>query len=180
MVFPAPGVMRSPCWKRPTRRTPMRPGPPNMGPCGRKFSSTGAGPRPPRTWSRQLPALNPGRDGPAPGAVPEAGPGPVVPFLAAGPGGNRPLADQTPGGGRTAPWCCRTSKSRSASTQCWMKPPRALYPPESRADWGRRLLTMAYYLHLTGQGGGLPGSPGPRRPTWPTRTGAPWPGKTPY
>jgi hypothetical protein len=24
----------------------------------------------------------------------------------------------------------------------------ALYPPETRADWGRRLLTMAYYLHL--------------------------------
>jgi hypothetical protein len=28
---------------------------------------------------------------------------------------------------------------------------RALYPVESRADWGRRLLTMAYYLHLSGR-----------------------------
>ena len=28
---------------------------------------------------------------------------------------------------------------------------RALYPVESRADWGRRLLTTAYYLHLTGR-----------------------------
>ena len=28
---------------------------------------------------------------------------------------------------------------------------RALYPAESRADWGRRLLTTAYYLHLTGR-----------------------------
>ena len=28
---------------------------------------------------------------------------------------------------------------------------RALYPLETRADWGRRLLTMAYYLHLSGQ-----------------------------
>jgi hypothetical protein len=28
---------------------------------------------------------------------------------------------------------------------------RALYPLETRADWGRRLLTMAYYLHLTGR-----------------------------
>ena len=28
---------------------------------------------------------------------------------------------------------------------------RALYPVESRADWGRRLLTTAYYLHLSGR-----------------------------
>jgi hypothetical protein len=28
---------------------------------------------------------------------------------------------------------------------------QALYPPETRADWGRRLLTMAYYLHLKGR-----------------------------
>ncbi len=28
---------------------------------------------------------------------------------------------------------------------------RALYPSESRADWGRRLLTTAYYLHLSGR-----------------------------
>jgi hypothetical protein len=28
---------------------------------------------------------------------------------------------------------------------------QALYPPESRADWGRRLKTMAYYLHLKGR-----------------------------
>ena len=28
---------------------------------------------------------------------------------------------------------------------------RALYPLETRADWGRRLLTTAYYLHLTGR-----------------------------
>ncbi len=28
---------------------------------------------------------------------------------------------------------------------------RALYPPETRADWGRRLLTTAYYLHLMGR-----------------------------
>ncbi len=27
----------------------------------------------------------------------------------------------------------------------------ALYPPETRADWGRRLITMAYYLHLSGR-----------------------------
>ncbi len=29
---------------------------------------------------------------------------------------------------------------------------QALYPPESRTDWGRRLLAMAYYLDLTGRG----------------------------
>jgi hypothetical protein len=28
---------------------------------------------------------------------------------------------------------------------------RALYPPETRPDWGWRLLTMAYYLHLAGR-----------------------------
>jgi hypothetical protein len=28
---------------------------------------------------------------------------------------------------------------------------RALYPPEPRADWSRRLLTTAYYLHLSGR-----------------------------
>ena len=28
---------------------------------------------------------------------------------------------------------------------------RALYPLETRADWGRRLLTTAYYLHLSGR-----------------------------
>ena len=28
---------------------------------------------------------------------------------------------------------------------------RALYPIESRADWRRRLLTTAYYLHLEGR-----------------------------
>ena len=28
---------------------------------------------------------------------------------------------------------------------------RALYPLETRADWGRRLLTTAYYLHLDGR-----------------------------
>jgi hypothetical protein len=28
---------------------------------------------------------------------------------------------------------------------------QALYPPETRADWGRRLLIMAYYLHLMGR-----------------------------
>jgi hypothetical protein len=28
---------------------------------------------------------------------------------------------------------------------------QALYPPETRADWGRRLKTMAYYLRLNGQ-----------------------------
>jgi hypothetical protein len=28
---------------------------------------------------------------------------------------------------------------------------RALYPVETRADWGRRLLTTAYYLHLSGR-----------------------------
>lgn len=28
---------------------------------------------------------------------------------------------------------------------------RALYPIETRADWGRRLLTTAYYLHLSGR-----------------------------
>ena len=28
---------------------------------------------------------------------------------------------------------------------------RALYPPETWAAWGRRLRTMAYYLHLTGR-----------------------------
>ena len=28
---------------------------------------------------------------------------------------------------------------------------RALYPVETRTDWGRRLLTTAYYLHLTGR-----------------------------
>jgi hypothetical protein len=28
---------------------------------------------------------------------------------------------------------------------------RALYPLETRTDWGRRLLTTAYYLHLTGR-----------------------------
>jgi hypothetical protein len=28
---------------------------------------------------------------------------------------------------------------------------RALYPVESRGDWARRLLTTAYYLHLTGR-----------------------------
>jgi hypothetical protein len=28
---------------------------------------------------------------------------------------------------------------------------RALYPLETRADWGRRLLTTAYYLHLEGR-----------------------------
>ncbi|MFA4904015.1 MAG: hypothetical protein WC600_14875 [Desulfobaccales bacterium] len=28
---------------------------------------------------------------------------------------------------------------------------QALYPPETRADWGRRLKTMAYYLHLLGR-----------------------------
>jgi hypothetical protein len=28
---------------------------------------------------------------------------------------------------------------------------RALYPPETRSDWGRRLLTTAYYLHLSGR-----------------------------
>jgi hypothetical protein len=28
---------------------------------------------------------------------------------------------------------------------------RALYPLETRKDWGRRLLTTAYYLHLTGR-----------------------------
>ncbi len=28
---------------------------------------------------------------------------------------------------------------------------RALYPAETRTDWGRRLLTMAYYLHLAGR-----------------------------
>jgi hypothetical protein len=28
---------------------------------------------------------------------------------------------------------------------------RALYPVETRPDWSRRLLTMAYYLHLTGR-----------------------------
>jgi hypothetical protein len=28
---------------------------------------------------------------------------------------------------------------------------RALYPPETRPDWGRRLRTMAYYLRLTGR-----------------------------
>jgi hypothetical protein len=28
---------------------------------------------------------------------------------------------------------------------------RALYPAESRGDWGRRLRSMAYYLHLTGR-----------------------------
>jgi hypothetical protein len=28
---------------------------------------------------------------------------------------------------------------------------QALYPPETRADWGRRLLTTAYYLHLKGR-----------------------------
>jgi hypothetical protein len=28
---------------------------------------------------------------------------------------------------------------------------RALYPRETRAEWGRRLLTMAYYLHLSGR-----------------------------
>jgi hypothetical protein len=28
---------------------------------------------------------------------------------------------------------------------------RVLYPLETRADWGRRLLTTAYYLHLTGR-----------------------------
>jgi hypothetical protein len=28
---------------------------------------------------------------------------------------------------------------------------RALYPVETRGDWGRRLLTMAYYLHLSGR-----------------------------
>jgi hypothetical protein len=27
----------------------------------------------------------------------------------------------------------------------------ALYPPESRVDWSRRLMTMAYYLHLSGR-----------------------------
>jgi len=27
----------------------------------------------------------------------------------------------------------------------------ALYPSETRSDWGRRLLTMAYYLHLKGR-----------------------------
>ena len=55
---------------------------------------------------------------------------------------------------------------------------RALYPLETRADWGRRLLTTAYYLHLAGTGGGLPGRPGgggrPGRPG----AGAPLPGKT--
>ena len=30
---------------------------------------------------------------------------------------------------------------------------RALYPLETRADWGRRLLTTAYYLHLRPGGG---------------------------
>jgi hypothetical protein len=28
---------------------------------------------------------------------------------------------------------------------------QALYPPETRTDWGRRLLTMSYYLHLKGR-----------------------------
>jgi hypothetical protein len=28
---------------------------------------------------------------------------------------------------------------------------RALYPPETRGGWGRRLLTTAYYLHLSGR-----------------------------
>ena len=28
---------------------------------------------------------------------------------------------------------------------------QALYPPETRADWGRRLLAMAYYLNLSGR-----------------------------
>jgi hypothetical protein len=28
---------------------------------------------------------------------------------------------------------------------------RALYPPETRAGWSRRLLTTAYYLHLSGR-----------------------------
>ena len=28
---------------------------------------------------------------------------------------------------------------------------RALYPLETRADWRRRLLTTAYYLHLDGR-----------------------------
>jgi len=28
---------------------------------------------------------------------------------------------------------------------------RAIYPLETRADWGRRLLTTAYYLHLSGR-----------------------------
>jgi hypothetical protein len=28
---------------------------------------------------------------------------------------------------------------------------RALFPPETRPDWGRRLLTTAYYLHLSGR-----------------------------
>ena len=34
-----------------TRRPAPAPGPPNTGPCGRKFSGTGAVPRLPRTWS---------------------------------------------------------------------------------------------------------------------------------
>ncbi len=33
------------------RGRPPPPGLPNMGSCGRKFSNTGAGPRPPRTWT---------------------------------------------------------------------------------------------------------------------------------
>ena len=32
-----------------------------------------------------------------------------------------------------------------------MRPPGSLYPPETRTDWGRRLLTTAYYLHLNGR-----------------------------
>ena len=43
---------------------------------------------------------------------------------------------------------------------------RGLYPLETRADWARRLLTTAYYLHLSGREEGFPGRPGPRRPTW--------------
>jgi hypothetical protein len=31
------------------------------------------------------------------------------------------------------------------------KATRDLYPPETWADWGRRLLAMAYYLHLMGR-----------------------------
>ena len=54
-----------------------------------------------RNWGRPeaapdldqaLPVLR-GREGPAPGALPESGPGPAVPRLDAGAGGNRPLVE---------------------------------------------------------------------------------------
>ena len=71
------------------------PGPPNMGPCGRKFSGTGAVPKPPRTWTRNCRPLPRGK---CRGSWSTAGTlalDPLFDLFSAGTGGNCPLAGET-------------------------------------------------------------------------------------